>query len=280
MAAEKAYIGRSQGAELLSHRNRKDRIHVLTLDEVLSADVQERLAEEPRLAGCEIVAPHLLPGGPKVETIEALAAQTVSSRVLILDVRSLTLPRIQHAFNKVVGYNRKDLNEIVFTVLIGDGPLTLFESDAGVEAFGAVLARHRVDYSPAAFFYDPFLHYAYAERQALNWANPNEPPRQIPERLAYKFKGESIDVAVVRQYFRAADAPPAKRAAARRERTERLVRFFRKRIADAFAQDPAEAESWLGPEGRKMEGESLRLHLYPLHFEDWVCRLLERSKSG
>ena len=57
---------------LLSHPHRKQRLHVLTMDPVLSEDVCARLAEDPRTRDVERVAPR----GDRiaVEDIVAVAA--------------------------------------------------------------------------------------------------------------------------------------------------------------------------------------------------------------
>jgi hypothetical protein len=203
-----------------SHLNRKDQIHFLTLDDVLATDVRERIALDPRTSECEVVRPQCKSIKEAVAEIEGMARQTISSSLLILDVRSHTLPRLQHAYNKVVGYNRKDLNESCHSILIGDGPLNLFHAGKSLQVFLPHLATHRVDYSPAVFFYDPFLHYTKDEAQIAGLDRPDELPRLVPKRLEKAFKGESVTLAEVRRYFRAASLSGEARQTARQRRQE------------------------------------------------------------
>ena len=144
---------------MLNYKDRKSRIHIITLDNVLAADVYERLKTSPRIPPVELV----LPAGSKseitVEDIDSLALDTMASRLLIIDVRSHTLPRLQQAYNKIVGYNRADFNVYCYTAVIGDGPANLFEKGGDIDDFMPHLARFRIDYSPSVFFYDPLLHY-------------------------------------------------------------------------------------------------------------------------
>jgi hypothetical protein len=94
----------------------------------------------------------------RLEEIEATANQTTSSRMLIMDVRKSTLPKLHQAYNKIIGYSRKDLNRYCFTVLIGDGPLNLFAEGKSPDVFVPYLAAKRVIYNPAVFS-STFLHY-------------------------------------------------------------------------------------------------------------------------
>jgi len=149
--------------DILSHSKREKKIHILTLDAVLAADVYGRIHHDPRMKRYCLVRPHNTQINDTVAEIDQMARDTVSSKLLILDVRSDTLPLLQKAYNKIVGYNRRDLNRLCYTILIGDGPVNLFKAGKSLDCFVPYLAAHRVDYTPVVFFYDPFLHYEYDE---------------------------------------------------------------------------------------------------------------------
>jgi len=265
---------------VLSHRRRKEQIHVFSLDRVLAADVQERIAFDPRTRQCQVVRPEGTELKAIVAEIERQARDTVASRLLILDVRSYTLPRLQHAYNKVARYNRSDLNKFCYSILIGDGPLNLFHAGKSLHVFLPHLARHRTDYYPAVFFYDPFIHYKREEWQPAGIDAAAALPTLVPPRLQRAFKGGNVTHAAAREYFRAAGVDPETRDQARQRRQAKLVRFYRKRIAEEFPHHQAQLEAWLSKEGYSLVGEALRLHLYPLFFEDWVAELMARAGNG
>ena len=118
----------SEGLDILSHPNRKNRIHILTLDNILATDVYERLDCDPRMKYFQFARPQKTKLKETVAEIDSMARDTVSSRVLIIDVRKRTLPMLQKVYNKIVGYNRRDLNKLCYTILIGDGPVNLFQA--------------------------------------------------------------------------------------------------------------------------------------------------------
>ena len=143
--------------DILSHTGRGKRIHVLTLDHALADDVCERINNDPRMKFYKLIRPRETRVRQAVEKIEAMAPETVHSRLLIIDVRKFTLTKLQWAYNKIVGYNRRDLNKLCYILLIGDGPSDLFRQGKSVDVFVLHLARHRVDFHPAAFFFDPHM---------------------------------------------------------------------------------------------------------------------------
>ncbi len=262
---------------LLSHADRKNRVHVLTLDAALAEDVRERLANDPQTRYVECVAP----GGETISVadVEALAAGTVQSRVLVLDVRSFTLPRLMHAYNRVVGYNRRDLNERCFTVLIGDGPPSLFSSENNFDVMAGPLAQLRIDYHPALFFFDPFGHFPQEERAGLRIDAEACPRADIPRRLAKWFRERDLRVGDVRRYFRAHGAPPAQRAMKRAQRMDVLQKILMQRILEMAPDQAQQLLPLLSRGGLKVRAESLAINVYPLFFEDWVAELLGRCKA-
>jgi hypothetical protein len=259
---------------LLSHPGRKNRLHVLTLDAVLAEDICARLADDPRTRGVERVSPRGT--AIAVEDVEALAAGTVKSRVLILDVHSLVLPRLMHAYNRVIGYNRRDVNEWCHTILIGDGPASLFGTEHSFDALAGLLARFRIDYHAAVFFFDPFGHYPHEERVGLQLDGRHGLPEGIPKRLAKWFKQDNLSVAEVRRYFRADTSPPALRQATKAQRNERLRQILERRIEEMAPGEEHRILPILSRTGLKVQEETLAVNVYPLYFEDWVADLMRR----
>ncbi|MFB3893781.1 MAG: hypothetical protein ACE15C_17345 [Phycisphaerae bacterium] len=258
---------------LLEHHYRKNRLHVLTLDAVLAEDVRARIAGDPRMQEVECVAPSSKE--ITVEDVEAIAKGTVRSRVLVMDVRSFTLPRLMHAFNKVIGYNRRDLNKRCHTVLIGDGPPGLFATQNTFDLMSDELARFRLDYHAAVFFFDPFTHYPQDERLGLQLDALHGLPAGIPRRLAKWFKRD-ISVAEVRRYFRAESAPPAQRQAKKAQRAEVLRQVLEKRIKEMAPGQEQRILPILSREGLRLPEETLAVNVYPLFFEDWIAELMQR----
>jgi hypothetical protein len=211
-----------------------------------------------------------------VADVEALAEGTVNSRVLILDVRSLTLPRLMHPYNRVVGYNRRDLNERCYTVLIGDGPPALFGTEHSFDVMADLLARFRIDFHAAVFFFDPFGHYPDEERPGLCLDGPHGLPDGVPKRLAKWFKQDDLSVAEVRRYFRADSSRPALRQAAKARRTRKLRLVLEQRIAEVAPGEEHRLLPILSRTGLRVRGETLALNVYPLFFEDWVADLMRR----
>lgn len=257
--------------DILSHRARGSRIHVLTLDSVLAADVSERIHCDSRMKGYQLIAPRQTRIRDAVEEIESMAAETVFSRVLIIDVRKLTLPKLRRAYNKVVGYNRRDLNKLCYVVLIGDGPGELFHKGRSLDVFVPYLAALRVDFHPAAFFFDPFMHYEPDEIEHPGIDEEFVLPDKLPKRFVPYFKEEDMTVAKIRRYFRAA----GKDEELRKKRHRRLKSLYRKRIAEQFPDDQDQLKAWLSRKGLRLASE--RMHLYPLHFEDWIYDLMQKA---
>lgn len=260
--------------DILSHRARGSRIHVLTLDPILATDVCERIRHDPRMKGCQLFAPRQVRIREAVEEIESMAADTVFSRLLIIDVRKLTLPKLRRAYNKIVGYNRRDLNKLCYVILIGDGPGGLFYEGKTLDVFVTYLAALRVDFHPAAFFFDPFLHYERDEVQPAGIDEEFVLPDKLPKRFVPYFKEEDMTVAKIRRYFRAAD----KDEELRKKRQRRLKSLYKKRIAEQFPDDKDRLKAWLSKKGLRLASE--RMHLYPLHFEDWVYDLMQKAAEA
>jgi len=257
---------------LLEHRGRKNRLHVLTLDSVLVEDICARLADDPRTQDIERIAPR----GNKIQVadLEALAENTITSRILIMDVRSLTLPRLMHVYNRIIGYNRRDLNRRCRTVLIGDGPPALFGTQNSFDVMAEQLARFRVDYHASIFFFDPFGHYPQEERVRLQLDGRHDMPEGIPKRLVKWFKQDNLGVAEVRRYFRACASPPAQRQTVKSDRIEKLRLILENRIAEIAPGQEQRLVPILSRLGLKVAGETLPVHLYPLFFEDLIASFM------
>jgi len=137
------------GVDTLSHRQRTDKIFILTLDTILAADVYERIHFDPRMQSYEIVRPLHIGVKDTVEEIESFSRDTVTARLLIFDVRRDTISLLKKAYNEIVGFNRKDFNKFCYVIVIGDGPINLFEAGKSLDVFVPLLATHRIDYHPA-----------------------------------------------------------------------------------------------------------------------------------
>jgi len=262
----------SAGLDILSHPNRTDRIHILTLDNILAIDVYERIHCDPRMKYCQLVRPQKTQIKETVAEIDSMARDTISSRVLIIDVRKRTLTMLQKAYNKIVGYNRRDFNKLCYTILIGDGPVNLFQAGKSLDVFVSHLSSHRVDYHPAVFFYDPFLHYEPDEIRHRAIDDEFILPDKLPRRLAPYFKGQNdVTVSNVRRFFRAT----GRTEQVRKERLEILRGLYRERIAEQFPHHKDQLKAWLSRGGIRLASE--KLHLYPLFFEDWVYDLIEKA---
>lgn len=86
--------------DILSYPERKDQIHILSLDNILATDVYARIHFDPRMKHYQLIRPRKAEEiKDAVVEIESMAAQTVSSRLLIVDVRRATMPKLQGAYN-------------------------------------------------------------------------------------------------------------------------------------------------------------------------------------
>ena len=269
------YHLRDTTQDILSHPGRKDTIHILTLDPILAIDVYERIHHDPRMKHYQLIRPLKTEVQEAIEEIDSMARHTVSSRLLIIDVRRATLPKLQRAYNKIVGYNRRDLNKICHVILIGDGPWDLFHAGKTLDVFIPHLAAHRTDFHPAVFFYDPFLQYERDEIEHAGIGDKFVLPDKIPRRLIPYFKKEQdIRVDRVRRYFRAAE----KADELRKKRLRRLRSLYKKRIAEQFPHHKDQLKAWLSKKGIRLASE--KLHLYPLFFEDWVYYLMQKAAKS
>lgn len=260
---------------ILSHANRKKRVQVFSLDSALTEDVVGRVRNDPRMAGVEVLAPQQKDLNLRIQEIDQLAQATVRSKVLVLDVRSATLPRLQQIYNKISGFNRKDLNQRCYILLIGDGPASMFQTGGSVDDFGPILAKLRLDYHPSMFFYDPMLHYSYEDLNRGGLDQGQELPDFIPGCLAQAFKEKEVTVNDVRRFFRGANVTAEKRQLACNKRLQTLIALYRQRIEDAFGPESLRLEDWFNSWGQVVAGETLKLHLYPLYFDDAIFERIE-----
>jgi hypothetical protein len=256
---------------VLHYSQRKNKIFILTLDSVLAEDVQERLTAYPALRGAQFVVPGR-GGAITVEEVESHARDTLTAKILIIDVRSQTKPLLQRAYSDVVRFNRPDLNNYCFSVLIGDGPVNL-HNNKGIQSFQNYLCDLRTDYSPAVFFVDPFLHYSFEEKQDALLFEHNVLPERIPRHLERYFTDQNLTIRQIREYFRCAGVDEAARAEKKTKRHEKLQRIFARIIDKQFSQDKEDFTRALSYEGCPLPGEPLRLNAYPFFFEKWICDL-------
>ncbi len=269
---------------MLKHKSRTDKIFVFTLDPVLGEDIRERLAADPRTDDCQIILPRgneWPPQNPlKDEDLRPLLQETITGRLVILDVRRQTLPRIQQSYNRIMGYNRGDLNERVFCLAIGDGPANLFSPGSTLEVFRSLLAKTRLDYGASMFFFDPFIHYAHEEIVELGLIRGDSLPVKIPRRLASSFQEENADVEQVRRYFRGWGVDSASLAATKKRRQEKLARLYEKRLQKVYGDEAQQCQAMLGRKGMVLRDETLRMVVYPLHFEYWVSQLVGNARAN
>jgi hypothetical protein len=259
----------SEEFDVLSYEKRKPRIHILTLDGVLAEDIYERLREDKKTRFYELVIPKQPRWQQRLEEIEEAAEKTVWSRLLIMDVRKITLAKLQQSYNKIIGYNRKDLNRFCFTVLVGDGPLNLFGGKSP-DVFVPYLADHRVDYNPVMFFFDPLIHYEPEEMDSY-MGEDFELSVKLPKRLAQYFPEEGVTVESVRQFFRAG----GQNETVKRQRLKTLAALYMRRISEQFPEHKEQLRALLTKNGAQLGSE--RLNLYPLFFEQWVHELMQRA---
>jgi hypothetical protein len=269
---EERYDLEDPGQDILSHSTRGNIIHILTLDSILANDIYERIHNDKRMKYYQLIKPRETEIREAVKEIDIMTRHTVLSRLIIIDVRRATLPKLQRAYNKVVGYNRRDLNKLCYIILIGDGPWDLFNEGKSLDVFVPHLATHRVDFNPAAFFYDPFLHYEHDEIERAGVDDEFVLPDKIPRRLVRYFKkDEDMRVDKIRQYFRAIDKPDD----VCKRRRKKLKNLYKKRISELFPNDKERLKAWLSRKGIRLASE--KLHLYPLYFEDWVYKLMQKA---
>ena len=261
--------------DILSHPSRGNIIHILTLDSILANDVYERIHNDKRMKYYQLIKPRNTEIREAVKEIDIMTRHTVLSRLIIIDVRRVTLPKLQRAYNKVVGYNRRDLNKLCYIILIGDGPWDLFNEGKTLDVFVPHLATHRVDFHPAAFFYDPFLHYEHSEIERAGVDDEFVLPDKIPQRLARYFKkDDDIRVDKIRHYFRAIDKPEE----VCKKRLKRLRNMYKKRMAEEFPERKDQLKAWLSRKGLRLASE--KIHLYPFYFEDWVYKLMQKAAKS
>lgn len=258
--------------DILSHRARKPKIHILSLDTVLTDDIYERLQSHPKTRFYQLALPKNNQYKPRIQEIDTMAPQTTASRLLIFDVRKITLPWLQQAYNKIVGYNRKDFNRTCFSILIGDGPLNLLQNGKTPDIFIPHLASMRIDYSPAAFFYDPLIHYEPEEIDS-SVDDTFVVPGKLPKRLKPFFPGDGVNVAAVRTFFRG----QGQSEVVKKQRLKMLAAVYQKRIKQQFGAQEDMFAGWLSKDGARLATE--KLHFYPIFFEEWVHELMQKAAN-
>ena len=265
---------------MLHYTDREDKVYIFTLDSVLELDIVERLSDELGFRAVEI----LTPGGGKenitVEDNDKLARDSLTGRLIIMDMRSQTQPTLQAVFNKVVCYNRADLNRYCYMILIGDGPVGFFRDQISLDTFAPHLAKMRIDCNAALYFYDPLLHYEYDEKRHLGIDRENQLLEVIPKRLEKAFEGEKTTVRDLRPYFRAAKAKGKKKAVKKEKRQRKLAKLFTKSTINGSRPEKEKFLKSLSRKGYEIKGESLRLNVYPFFFERWAKRLLKKARAS
>ena len=257
---------------MLHYTERKNRIHIITLDRILAADISARLSEYPGTSS----APLILPGSSQNITPEDIlkaARDTTDSKILIMDVRTQTKPPLQQAYSDIARFNRPDLNNFCHIVLIGDGPSDFLLHSRGTDAFQNYLADLRADYSPAVFFANPFLYYTQQEIQDAI-LNHNALPEKLPHRLEKYFR-KNVHIKTIYEYFRAAEKQGSTKIKRKKKRLGQLKDIFLKLVAEDFPDEVDKLAEALTKQGCAFPGEALKLNVYPFFFEKWIWDLLK-----
>jgi len=264
---------------MLHYKNRHNRLHLLTLDRVLLEDMDQRLAEFDGMQFIERAKPESDRTPIRPEDILKLARETTTSRVLILDVRSQTLPLLQRAYSDIVRFNRPDFNRYCYTVLVGDGPRDFLHPDNARKSLTGYLGDLRIDYSAAAFFADPFLFYEEDEKRRMIQER-NFLPDTLSIRFDKYFKDQPPSLSKLRRYFRTADKEGDDKNNARKERRKALKKLIARILRDALADDKEAVRRALSPKGLEIPGQTLRCGIYPFYFEQQVLKLFQKAQSA
>lgn len=265
---------------MLHYTNRRNKIHIMTLDPVLLEDILERLRDYPGMEHVDLVPP-AAPGRPiEPQDILKIGHDTTASRIIILDIRRNTRAKLQRAYSDIVRFNRPDLNQYCHMVLVGDGPVNFLQPDRGIKTIPPFLAELRTDYSAAAFFGDPFLYYSLEEMQDMAIYHQGALPEKLSSHFTPYFKGDLPAVAQVRKYFRAADKQGHEQAKKKKERHALLKNLVTKIILDQFPNGGQNLQKALSREGLDLPGETTRCYIYPFHFADVVLELLTKAQAA
>ena len=265
---------------MLHYKDRHNKIHILTMDRVILEDIDQRLAEYPGLESVERVKPCNNGSAIQPQDLLKKARDTTTSRLLIIDVRSQTLPQLQRAYSDIVRFNRPDFNRYCYAVLVGDGPRDFLHPDRGKKALPAYIADLRANFSAAAFFGDPFLYYSPDEIQHMAVTDRNFLPEKVSQRFEPYFKGDRPTHEKLRRYFRAVDKQGGEKLKERRNRRKVLKRLFVKFVLDAFPEDGELIRQALSGEGLEIPGETLRFNIYPFGFEKRVLKLFQKAQAA
>jgi len=262
---------------MLHNQHRKKQIHILTLDHVLAENLRLRLLQCNLAARARIIIPNNGKPGIRPEHVEKLAKDTLNSQMLILDVRSYTLTRLQQAYNTVIGYNRADINHYCHTVLIGDGPTNRSEHAKGLEIFERQLAKLRIDYNASVFFYDPLMEYSGDVKINVAHGRHVHLPEAIPRFLSDSFKGEVLTVEKVREFLTPDRSDNAETKQKKQLRLRGLRSLYLKKISELYGADPENVAKCFSKEGFSLPGEMLGINVFPFYFENWINSLLNMS---
>ena len=265
---------------MLHYRDRSDKIYIVSLDRFLLEDIYERLHEYPGLETIELIRPGSNGSPIKPEEILQLSRDTLSARILIMDVRNQTLPLLQRSYSDIIRFNRPDLNNYCCTILVGDGPRNFLHPDRGVKTLPSFIADLRNNFSAAAFFGDPFLFYTAEEIQEMAAIDHNLLPEKISRRFYKYFDGGAPTIDYIRRYFRAADKQNGEKLSRRTKRQRSLKKLYLRMILDEFPNAEEQVRAAISKEGLEVPGETLRCNIYPFHFEECVRDTLQKTLTA
>jgi hypothetical protein len=264
---------------MLHYKDRKRNIQLITLNPVFASDVCDRLHSYPGLESVKILLPGNSSSGINIEDIEKLAHDTTNSAILIFDVSSWSKIRLQHAFSDIIRFNRPDFNENCYSIVIGDLPIEYIK-DEKLRNFHSYLSDIRVDFNPAVLFITPLLIYSPEEKELI-MTNPDNPfPEKIPQRFGKYFEEKELpSVRQISAFFRAAEVENDKKLKKKRKRQAVLKKLYIRMMEENFPSMKELFTKGLTKEGYSMPGESLKVHLYPFFFEEWVANLMSKVES-
>ena len=165
-------------------------------------------------------------------------------------------------------------------ILVGDGPVKLFQNGGSMDAFGPHLAKMRVDCNAARYFFDPLLHYDYDEKPHFGIDRANELLDMIPRQLEKAFEGKELKVGDIRPYFRAAKAKGSKKKEKKSRRRKKLKKLFARGFKKALNGNGNDFSKCFEKDGYSIEGEALKLNVYPFYFERLAGKMLKKAQKA
>ena len=138
----------------------------------------------------------------------------------------------------------------------------------------------RIDCNAAKYFFDPLLHYDFDEKPRFGIDRAHELFDMVPRRLEKAFEGKELKVGDIRSFFRAAKSKGSKKREKKKRRQNKLTKLFRKSFKNAMNGNGNDFSKCFEKEGYSIEGESLKLNVYPCYFEKLAGKLLKKARNA